>query len=976
MMIKKFLFAAFFILLAKNTSGQTEPYIKDSVQSLFLVGKITSLKGNVACYRLNGLRENGSYGYCIYDADYKPCFSGEGVFMNAEKGVHARFTNSRCYTIIPPVFDYALPFSENWGAVCKDKKWTYVSIDGTLMCDFVLDAAYPFKNDSAKVLYKGETYVINNNGEGLPSEINRNTTRINRKLQFETVNQLLNECQYEKALERGEALYKNILESHCELQDVVAYDLTLAIRAKFVAMAAMNQLKSATLQHNPIAYDHLENIDIHISAESGHYELNKYNSDAYFNLLCKKYSSDEVVAQVRNMVDERNYKFAILLYERWLKGRNIIIEKSAVELMVYYYLAELSDDFETANKLLIPISGLYENHGFDCLDDDYMCGSLMLNIRKYKSADSRLKKAVAAAKRRNDYVTEAISCYNLAILYSIVGNNQLCASYFEQAFCIIQEKDEFSPEIANGIMADYLDFILENEMWSKMYCGLFENYIASEIDYNIGLFTENDIQYVNRRWGKGLRRFDKILQHLSECGDEEFLRMALRLAVFKQSIAVDAEKAFITAINETEDEKIKLIIADYLKLKTNFRGYDIFSADELDMSNKELAREIARKERDIKIMLKSEGRLNIENVYISLFEDLKDSEVVIDVVSYKKDAIKEYVGAFLVKGKDLIEFVLLGEINSFSVETFWPAILKNCSVNAQDQCYLYAGKLNGFGLEYEDTGNGEIAYSSYDIHRIASLSTFNNRNEPLSFKTISLFGGMDYGEELVARNRGAMDSGYLEYSKKEVDDISSLLEEKMVVKVYSGKKGTTDVFLSIDTLAPDIIHVATHGYQKNLNVLEFKSMDHFLNYDRFNYYRQNTDVESLEWLMSNTGLFFSLSEKDSVNVLYSREVALCNFSKSKLVVLSACSTLKGEVSDQFSEHISLTTAFVITQAKNIITSLNDVDDWATCEFMTAFYDKLSNTCNIYDSFKNTVFEMKTKYPNNKLFWSSFVLLEN
>lgn len=235
---------------------------------------------------------------------------------------------------------------------------------------------------------------------------------------------------------------------------------------------------------------------------------------------------------------------------------------------------------------------------------------------------------------------------------------------------------------------------------------------------------------------------------------------------------------------------------------------------------------------------------------------------------------------------------------------------------------------------------------------------------------------MDYGDEFNAKSRSAIESGYLEYSKKEIDEISGIMANKMTVEVYSSKNGTTDSFLSYDGHSPAIIHLATHGYQKDLNKRQWSSIEGFFNEDRFNYYRQNTDVESLEALLNNTGLFFSLSDNDTVNVLYSREVASCNLENSKLVVLSACSTLSGNKSDNYSGAIGLTTAFKIAQAQNIITSLHDVNDEKTYEFMITFYGKLCDSKDIYQSFKSCISIMRHKYPNNRDFWGAFVLIEN
>lgn len=965
---------------AADSLGQVQSFPKDTIQNVFKAGKIVSLKDNVACYRLNGLQSQGAYGYCIYDTYYDSAFSLFGHAWDSEIGSVETCTNSKCYTVVAPVFDYAQPFSEGWGAVCKDKKWSYVSLDGTLMCDFILDAAYPFKNGSAKVIYKDKAYTIAKDGEGLPPEADRNMLASSRQLQMMTIRQLYSEHQYEKSLEKGIALYDNILRGNSELQDITAQDLLCAISAHSFAMASRNSLMSLSCLRFPDIFDGYQDvvIDCRISAESGHYELNNYNSQAYFKLLAQQYLSDDVVRQVCDLADERNYRSAIMLYENWLKDNSISVQESAIELMAYYYLAELSDDFELANRLLVSIAQLYENRGFDSIDDAYIQASLMLNIRKCKGALNGLLQVAEAANAKGDLLKEAVAHYNLAILYSLADDVQLGLFHYENAYSVIKRdvSNAIPPEMTAGIMADFIDFLLHNNRWTHKCCGLLDTYLQTEICYNTDIFTSSDILHTNRHWGKSLARIDKILQHLDKCHNKEYQWRALTLSIFKQSVATDTEKAFQTSMRNTKDEYLKSKISRYRQLKDGFIGYDLFNLSESNVSNKEAAAKISSLEREIKSKLLKKENLNMINMYLSPLSNLKEDEVVINVVEYKDNSAIHKYGVFLVKGNRYVEFVPLGKASRFSLDAFWPTILNDNSITAQDKCYLYAGKLAEHGLEYGSLENGEIAYFNYNVHRISSISVLNQQDEPISFNTIVLFGGLDYGEEFVAKHRGVVDNGYLEYSKIEVETIADILKDKAKAIVNSDEKGTVRAFLALQDSVPDVIHVATHGYQNDLNVIPWDSTESFNARDRFNYYRQNTEIENQEWLMNNTGLFLSLSENDNVNVISSREVASCEFSKTKLIVLSACSTQKGQNSDNYSENISLTTAFTISGVQNIITSINDVEDKMACEFMELFYRQLRDTDKIYESFSSTVAEMYRRYPSQKKYWTSFILLEN
>ena len=85
---------------------------KDSIESLFPNGNFVSFRENLACYRLKGIKNGGMYGFCKYVPAYKPFFSTRMRNWDKGNGETTKVLNSKCYTIIAPIFDYALPFNE------------------------------------------------------------------------------------------------------------------------------------------------------------------------------------------------------------------------------------------------------------------------------------------------------------------------------------------------------------------------------------------------------------------------------------------------------------------------------------------------------------------------------------------------------------------------------------------------------------------------------------------------------------------------------------------------------------------------------------------------------------------------------------------------------------------------------------------------------------------------------------------------
>ena len=72
------------------------------------------------------------------------------------------------------------------------------------------------------------------------------------------------------------------------------------------------------------------------------------------------------------------------------------------------------------------------------------------------------------------------------------------------------------------------------------------------------------------------------------------------------------------------------------------------------------------------------------------------------------------------------------------------------------------------------------------------------------------------------------------------------------------------------------------------------------------------------------------------------------------------------------EH-GLKRAFKIAGAESIIMSLWKVDDRATQEFMTTFYDNWLKTNDKRKAFKTAQQEIKAKY-NTPYYWGAFVLV--
>ena len=108
-------------------------------------------------------------------------------------------------------------------------------------------------------------------------------------------------------------------------------------------------------------------------------------------------------------------------------------------------------------------------------------------------------------------------------------------------------------------------------------------------------------------------------------------------------------------------------------------------------------------------------------------------------------------------------------------------------------------------------------------------------------------------------------------------------------------------------------------------------------------------------------------------ILLGSEIARMDLSSVDLVVLSACNTGLGDITN---EGVSgLQKAFKQAGVKSIVMTLSKVDDNATIKLMSIFYDNLFAGLNKREAFNKAIEAMK-KDPeySDPYYWAPFVFL--
>jgi CHAT domain-containing protein/tetratricopeptide (TPR) repeat protein len=253
-----------------------------------------------------------------------------------------------------------------------------------------------------------------------------------------------------------------------------------------------------------------------------------------------------------------------------------------------------------------------------------------------------------------------------------------------------------------------------------------------------------------------------------------------------------------------------------------------------------------------------------------------------------------------------------------------------------------------------------------DRHEIALVGNLQDILKPTSDKiansgTAYFFARPDYANlatpsssENVVRSLGLDDIRQAAFADLEGTEVEVRAAEKALKAI----NWNTKVFLGQDaqekTLVqqqnPSILHLATHGFfiggQDGMNP------------------------------MLQSGLIFSginsfKPEDDQDGILTSYEASTLDLQGTSLVVLSACETGLGEIKSGEGVY-GLQRAFLIAGADRVIISLWKVDDKATSRLMSLFYEHLSKTHSIRQSFSEAQKKLRQESPS-PYYWGAFML---
>lgn len=286
-----------------------------------------------------------------------------------------------------------------------------------------------------------------------------------------------------------------------------------------------------------------------------------------------------------------------------------------------------------------------------------------------------------------------------------------------------------------------------------------------------------------------------------------------------------------------------------------------------------------------------------------------------------------------------------------------------------------------------------------DIYNISIVTSTGNivemkAAEQTGYKSALIYGSIDYSEspEDMAHQSARTKNAFSDFLATRSIDVrgnwnnlaatgyeSAHIEEELRdnhvnTRLLSGRGANEESFKLLSGKAPDILHIATHGFflpePQNRKSMFFNNL---------NSYTQKGES------MFYSGLLFAgannvwngVTVRPDVDdgILTADEVSRVDLSNCKLVVLSACNTGLGTV-DMVDGVFGLQRGFKQAGVGSIVMSLWKVDDQATAELMIAFYQALNAGRTPHEALDQAKRKLiKTKRFSDPYYWAAFILLD-
>lgn len=552
--------------------------------------------------------------------------------------------------------------------------------------------------------------------------------------------------------------------------------------------------------------------------------------------------------------------------------------------------------------------------------------------------------------------------------------------------------------------AYYSSIMNEDDGFCRSLLGSINSFLLSQLSAAVGL-TEEEKEVV---WN-GVNMFRKLL--LASRRNSEIDGYLYDMTLASKGFLLRSDLVLAETIANSNNVLVKEKSSELKEVRYRLHNFKESLApetrDSLRLREIQLNRDILTTIGDFSNSLIL-APISHKEIAKSLFPD----EVAIEIVDYPiSDSDKQYGALLLAHGDNNLHFIELCKDSDFAqysnipiknaynaeghvsyelYKLFWAPIVPY--LQGVKHVYIAtSGRVSVLPIEAFANDSGCYMEDMYEIERVSSTASVYTKSVGLVINNATIYGGLFYDTSATSglesgnahynssytdgymydRSRSG-DIAYLPWTKTEAEGVTRVLSRKHILTTtITGQYGTEESFKSLSGSNVSLIHIATHGFYQPRERVK-----------RIGFFDSSEDGIIIP-SMQRSGLLMagcsSAWKGESFNgeedgVLTASEISNLDLSSTSLVVMSACETGLGEITEDGIE--GLQRAFKNAGVQSIVMSLWKVDDKATEMLMTEFYANLTKGMTKKDAFTSAKNRLKKeKKYCNPYYWAGFILLD-
>lgn len=566
--------------------------------------------------------------------------------------------------------------------------------------------------------------------------------------------------------------------------------------------------------------------------------------------------------------------------------------------------------------------------------------------------------------------------FNLYFLHCITNCNSAVAE-------IAKYNESVKESMAN--MFSHFSEAEREEYWTRKSQALafLNNLALSTFDdnrvrimaYDNALFTKNMLLNSSRLLGNTVKNSAK------ETKDAYSYMQTLINALSKKGMSEDSIGTYIERISQMEKQIISSIPNFNDRLIRQFKStsdiQNILSDDEIAIefvflpqikmpfedSELRYGALILTKDSAAPILVPLCSEYDLENLFD---EENADNQTFIDRLYDIKDTrlydlVWSGIEPYISSGK-IVYYSPTGYISKINLSA-----ISNGSNRLRDKFVIHevstTAAIGGLKEQKRKEISNSILFGDINYYEDADMMTENAK----------VYQYVSSGNVLATRSLTRSTWDLLPSTKDEIMNISDLLSAKGIkTQTITQNSANEESFKSMSGNAPDIIHVASHGFYHQ----SFEDVTSFF-FDQLNSYTQK-DYSLLFCGLLFAGANNAWTGKDVAKdiedgILTADEISRLDLEGNKLLVLSACDTGLGDI-DNIDGVFGLQRGFKKAGAGTILMSLWKVPDEETNILMRSFYEHYISGESPNMSLRQAQ-DVLIQMGKSPYYWAGFVVLD-